>query len=204
VVKRYENSVHWIDAQLADFIQFLKEQNRYDNSIIILTGDHGEEFQENGGWFHCSSLKKPQTEVPIMIKWPAWVENQPAQQQVTHLDVMPSVLDALGLDEKYFENLAGHSVLREHPGEALLSTRWPGKSEIGVCFVKNGLKANFAAKALWRDGIPKTLYFMGYANLKDESLDSLQIRGERSHSATLRDLFPDLTGRHFHKFETAE
>ncbi len=204
VVKRYENSVHWIDAQLADFIKFLKEQDRYDNSIIILTGDHGEEFQENGGWFHCSSLKKPQTEVPIMIKWPDWVENQPTQQQVTHLDVMPSVLDALGLDEKYFENLAGHSVLRDHPGEALLSTRWPGKSNIGVCFVKNGLKANFAAKALWREGIPKTLYFMGYANLKDESLDSLQIRGERSHSATLRDLFPDLTGRHFHKFETAE
>lgn len=201
VVKRYENAVNWIDHQMADLVAFLKEHDRYDNSIIILTGDHGEEFQEHGGWFHCSSLKKPQTEVPIMIKWPTWVQNQPPQKQVTHLDVMPSVLDALGLDEKYFEDLAGHSTLRPHPGEALLSTRWPGKSDIGVCFIKDGKKANFEAKALWRAGIPKTLYFRGYSDLNDEPLDSLLFRGPTgSHTEGLRTMFPDITGRLFDKF----
>ena len=205
VVKRYENAVNWIDHQMEDLVTFLKEQNRYQNSIIILTGDHGEEFQEHGGWFHCSSLKKPQTEVPIMIKWPSWVENQPRQKQVTHLDIMPSVLDALGLEERYFENLAGNSTLRKHPGEALLSTRWPGKSGIGVCFIKDGVKANFAAKALWRKGIPKTLYFMGYNDLNDEPLPSLPFRSkEGGHSESLRKMFPNITGRLFDEFGPSE
>ena len=159
MVKRYENAVNWIDRQMEEFIAYLKEQGRYDNSIIILTGDHGEEFQENGAWFHCSSLRREQIEVPIMIRWPEWVQNQPRQDLVSHLDVMPSILEALGLDPKYFKGLAGSSVLGEHPGEALLSTRWPGKSGIGVCLVADKKKANFKATRLWLEGIPETLYF---------------------------------------------
>ena len=82
VVKRYENAVNWIDRQMKDFINYLKTTGRYDNSIIILTGDHGEEFQENGSWFHCSSLRREQVEVPIMIRWPKWVINQSGQELV--------------------------------------------------------------------------------------------------------------------------
>ena len=52
VVNRYWNSVAWVDWQMEQFCKFLKAQGRYDESIIILTGDHGEEFQEQGSWFH--------------------------------------------------------------------------------------------------------------------------------------------------------
>ncbi len=200
VVKRYENSAHWIDQELAAFIAYLKSRNRYENSIIVLTGDHGEEFQEHGSWFHCSNLKNPQTKVPIMIKWPAWVENQPPQALVTHLDVMPSVLDALGLEEKYFENLAGRSLLRPHPGESVLATNWAGTTGVGVCFLKDGLKANFAVKGLWKGGVPTTLYFIGYTDLDDQPLDPLKIRGDRPHSEVLRQKFSDVTARHFNQF----
>lgn len=205
VVKRYENSVNWIDKQMEELITHLKAEGRYENSIIILTGDHGEEFQENGAWFHCSSLRREQTEVPIMIRWPDWVTTQPAQKQVSHLDVMPSVLDALGLEERFFKKLAGHSTLREHPGETFLSTRWPGKSDIGVCLVKDGVKANFKAHRLWLDGLPKKLYFIGYADLNDQPLDPLTIRGDRnSYLQDLQSRYPDSIGRNFSKFEAAK
>ncbi len=204
VVKRYENAVNWIDRQMEDFITYLRQEGRYDNSIIIITGDHGEEFQENGAWFHCSSLRREQVEVPIMIKWPEWVPEQPRQELVSHLDIMPSIFDALGLEERYFEDLAGHSVLREHPGEALLSTRWPGKSDIGVCFVARNKKANFKATRLWLDGIPSTLYFMGWTDFADEPLDPLQIRGHRDCRDLLIEQYPDSVGRHFDKFEVAK
>ena len=204
VVKRYENAVNWIDRQMEDFISYLREQDRYDNSIIIITGDHGEEFQENGAWFHCSSLRREQIEVPIMIKWPEWIREQPRQKLVSHLDIMPSLFHALGLERRYFEGLAGHSVLGEHPGEALLSTRWPGKSDIGVCFVARGRKANFKATNLWLDGIPNTLYFMGWTDFADEPLDPLRIRGQRSCRDLLREQYPDSVSRHFEKFEVAK
>lgn len=205
VVKRYENAVHWIDQQVAEFIEFLKSQNRYEDSLIILTGDHGEEFQEHGSWFHCSNLKRPQTEVPLMIKWPQWVEKQPAQKQVSHLDVMPSVLEALGLDEKYYRNLAGHSVLGEHPGESLLATIWSGVSGVGVCMIKDGVKANLAIKSLLPGGVPESLHLMGYTGRDDELVDPpLKITDDKRHADVLREYFPTLIKRHFTKFETEE
>ena len=201
VVKRYENAVNWIDRQMEDFILYLKEQGRYDNSIIILTGDHGEEFQENGSWFHCSSLRREQVEVPIMIRWPEWVRNQPRQELVSHMDIMPSILHALGLEPRYFKDLAGYSVLDEHPGEALLSTRWPGKSGIGLALVADGMKANFKATKLWLAGVPETLYFMGWNDFSDNPLDPLKIRNQRSCQKALEGHYPNSIRRHFERFE---
>ncbi len=204
VVKRYENSIHWIDRQVEDFVNFLKAENRYHNSIIILTGDHGEEFQEHGSWFHCSNLKSPQTEVPILVKWPEWVKNQPSQELVTHLDIMPSILDALGLEERYFENLAGSSLLRQHPGETLLSSLWAGTSGVGVVLIKDGLKANFAASRLWNGDVPDTLYLMGYSDLADNPLEPFHLRGDLTHLEFLHRSFPETTGRFFRKFGPEE
>lgn len=204
VWKRYENACHWIDQQVEEFVAFLKSQNRYENSIIILTGDHGEEFQEHGSWFHCSNLKRPQTEVPLMIKWPEWVEEQPAQKQVSHLDVMPSVLEALGLDEKYYRNLAGHSVLGEHPGESLLATIWSGTSGVGMCMIKDGVKANFKIRGLLPGGDPESLYLMGYADRDDDLVDTPTENTERPHAEILREYFPSLIDRHFIEFAAEE
>ena len=201
VVKRYENAVNWIDRQMKDFINYLKTTGRYDNSIIILTGDHGEEFQENGSWFHCSSLRREQVEVPIMIRWPKWVSNQSGQELVSHMDIMPSVLDALRLPPRYFTEMAGYSVLRPHPGEALLSTRWPGKSGIGLCLVSNGLKANFKASRLWQEGIPETLFFMGWTDFTDQSLDAQKLRNKSPYPAALRKYYERSIDRHFERFQ---
>jgi len=87
---RYLNSVAWVDHQLKEFCDFLKAEGRYDDSIIIVTGDHGEEFQEDGGWCHCTSLMPEQTHVPLLIKWPADVKNAPAKYVASHSDVFPS------------------------------------------------------------------------------------------------------------------
>ena len=158
VQKRYHNSVNWMDHQIEDFINFLKFEGRYDDATIIITGDHGEEFQEHGSWFHCSTLKKEQTNVPIMIKWPSWMETPIPQRQVSHLDIMPSVLDMLGLDKKFTDHLSGNSVLREHPGETVISTIHRGTSNVGVCIIKDDVKANFTFRGLWEGGTPEELF----------------------------------------------
>jgi len=201
VVKRYENAVNWIDRQMEDFINYLKSTGRYENSIIILTGDHGEEFQENGSWFHCSSLRREQVEVPIMIRWPEWVTERPRQNLVSHMDIMPSLLDALGLESRYFTGMAGYSVLGSHPGEALLSTRWPGKSGIGLSLVANGMKANFKASKLWMEGIPETIHFMGWTDFADHPLDPESLRDERSYPDALKEYYRTSIDRHFGRFQ---
>jgi len=201
VKDKYDNSVNWMDNQISEFVEFLKHEGRYDDATIIITGDHGEEFQEHGSWFHCSTLKKEQTAVPILIKWPTWLDTPPPQRQVSHLDVMPSILDMLGLDEKYTANLSGHSVLDEnHPGETVISTIHRGMSNVGVCIIKDGTKANFTFRGLWDGGLPDKLYLEDYTDLNDETLSLLDERGERTHTEFIRERYPVSTSRFFKTF----
>ncbi len=197
VVKRYENAVNWVDHQLREFVAYLKQHDRYEDAIIVITGDHGEEFQEDRSWFHCSKLNRPQIEVPIMIKWPSWLQAPPAQAQASHLDVMPSILDALALPERFYEKLSGRSLLREHPGETVLSTLWTGMSDISFSFIKDGRKAKFASPKPWEGRVPKELYFIGYTDLDDQPLAPSD---DASHVTSLRKHFPSSIGRFFHEF----
>lgn len=94
---RYLNATHHLDRQLARVYQTLEEQNLMDNTIVIVTGDHGEEFMENGRWGHNSTFSQPQIRVPFIMHIP---ERAAAQflQMTSHLDVPATVFAALCVD----------------------------------------------------------------------------------------------------------
>jgi len=203
VVRRYENAVHWVDYAIEEFVDFLKFKGRYDNSVIIITGDHGEEFQEDGSWFHCSSLNKYQTEVPIIIKWPEWVKDVPSQDNVSHYDVMPSLLNLIGLNPKYYEDLAGQSLFdyQDSPREAVLSTVHRGESGIGVCLIGEGRKVKFSFPGPWSTSVPKQLVVCEYSDILDNPLDFRKEIGTLSHTDYIRQQFPRSSSRFFERFE---
>jgi hypothetical protein len=72
----------------------LKEKGLYDNSVILLTADHGESFMEHGKWGHGKTLYQSEIRVPLLIRFPA---NQMAGKRIRsvarHLDVLPTLLD---------------------------------------------------------------------------------------------------------------
>jgi len=57
---RYLNAVHHLDSQLARVFDTLQTQGLLENTIVIVTGDHGEEFMENGRWGHNSTFSQQQ------------------------------------------------------------------------------------------------------------------------------------------------
>jgi len=150
VKNRYFNALAWTDHLVEDFILFLKQQNRYDNSIIIVTGDHGEEFHEHGSWFHCSSLEKEQTGVPILIKWPTGTK-PPAQKSASHLDILPSLLDYMGHPESSYAHLPGNSLLKSHDKEQtqITLTSFCGISGISMAWQRKGYTATFRWDNPW-------------------------------------------------------
>ncbi|MDP3561204.1 MAG: DUF3413 domain-containing protein [Legionellaceae bacterium] len=89
----YLNTVHFIDLELATLLKTIKEEGYLENSIIILTSDHGQEFNDNrqNYWGHASNYSSFQIHVPLLIHWP----NQPAKQ-ITHTttgyDLVPTLL----------------------------------------------------------------------------------------------------------------
>ena len=56
IKNRYINSVHHLDAQFGRIYDYLKQHQLLENTIVIMNGDHGEEFMEKGFWGHNSTF----------------------------------------------------------------------------------------------------------------------------------------------------
>ena len=70
IKNRYLNAVHHLDSQFARVFAYLKEKNLLDSTIVILLGDHGEEFMEHGYWGHNSTFVNEQIRTPLVIWMP--------------------------------------------------------------------------------------------------------------------------------------
>ncbi|MCP5345741.1 MAG: sulfatase-like hydrolase/transferase [Gammaproteobacteria bacterium] len=95
---RYVNSVHHLDRQLARVYRALERRGLLDNTLVVVTGDHGEEFMENGRWGHNSTFSQQQIRVPLILHVP---ERAPAEftAMTSHLDLPATVLNLLGYQD---------------------------------------------------------------------------------------------------------
>ncbi|NIM15046.1 MAG: sulfatase-like hydrolase/transferase [Candidatus Aminicenantes bacterium] len=111
IINTYDAEIRAMDDSFARFMTFLKEKRLYDNTLIIFTSDHGEEFGEHGIWAtHAHGLFNEQLHVPLIMKLPA---SGFASRKVNHLvrsiDILPTVMDLL--DENIPGDFEGISLL---------------------------------------------------------------------------------------------
>jgi len=66
----YAQEITWMDTELGKFFEWMKGEGLYDQTTIIITSDHGEEFLEHGGWWHGTTLYDEQLHVPLIVKLP--------------------------------------------------------------------------------------------------------------------------------------
>jgi arylsulfatase A-like enzyme len=98
VMELYDAGICWIDAQVASLVERLKELHAWDRCALVLTADHGEEFLEHGGRFHQpGTMKEELIHVPLLMRIPGVVGGRVSRQPFSHLDLAPTVMDALGL-----------------------------------------------------------------------------------------------------------
>jgi arylsulfatase A-like enzyme len=91
--RAYINEIEYLDRHLARLFKGLKERGLYDDAVIVLLSDHGEEFHDHGGWWHGRTLYEEQIRVPLVVKLP---ENREGGGQIGGfarlIDVAPTVL----------------------------------------------------------------------------------------------------------------
>ena len=96
--KLYGEDVHYLDEHLGHLFDRLKQLGLYDNTEIIVTADHGEEFQEHGGWWHGTTLYQEEMHVPLIIKRAHDPQAGSVVTDVTRsLDIAPTAVAAAGL-----------------------------------------------------------------------------------------------------------
>jgi arylsulfatase A-like enzyme len=89
----YDGEVRYTDRQFGGFIDLLKWLGLYDQSLIVLVGDHGEEFAEHGGFEHGKTVFDEVLRVPLIVKYPGgrWAGER-IGAPVDLVDVAPTVL----------------------------------------------------------------------------------------------------------------
>ena len=144
MINRYRNAIHFVDHLFGRIVATLKETGRYDDSIIVATGDHGEEFGEFGGRLHGSDLNHLQASVPLLIKLPADDSARRAAPGVAgHVDVLPTVFTALGLRDLPVAVFDG-APLQDRKGGFALTMGRPSGDDPDSFFLHDGSnKAHF-------------------------------------------------------------
>ena len=93
---RYRAIVRSVDQELNRLYKALESRDLLNNTMVILTADHGDEFYDHNHRFHGKTLYDEMVRVPLLIYSPAYAPRK-VDQVVSHLDVAPTVLSHLGL-----------------------------------------------------------------------------------------------------------
>lgn len=106
---KYHNSLAFLDREIARVINALKDLGAYDETVVVVLGDHGEEFLDEGSMFHNNALHEAQIRVPLLIKLRgASAHKVPI---MSTMDVLPTVIDSLGAYPMIENRCDGVSVL---------------------------------------------------------------------------------------------
>jgi arylsulfatase A-like enzyme len=95
----YATEIEHMDSDIGAFMDWLKAEGLYDDTVIVFTADHGEEFLEHGGWWHGTTLYQEQIHVPMIVKLADQEHaGTRAPWVVRHIDIAPTLADAAGAE----------------------------------------------------------------------------------------------------------
>ncbi len=121
---RYKNSVHYADSVVGRVLDALEQQGKSAETLVVVTGDHGEEFNEHGFFGHTSNFTRTQVHVPFVLAGPGvppGVEERPT----SHLDLPATLLELLGADPAQRERWTlGVSLLTPQERRARVVSGW--------------------------------------------------------------------------------
>jgi arylsulfatase len=105
IINLYDAEIAYLDQELGRFFDELKRMKLYNNSLIILTADHGEAFYEHGHWEHARpwqndgpGLYEEVVRIPLIVKWPRESSSLEIPNVVSQMDIFPTMLEAAGME----------------------------------------------------------------------------------------------------------
>jgi hypothetical protein len=89
----YRNAVHYVDGLIGDLLQRMRAAGMLENTIVVVTGDHGEEFNDNrdNTWMHGGNFAQYQTRVPLIVYEPGKAGRR-VSTVTSEVDIAPTIL----------------------------------------------------------------------------------------------------------------
>ena len=108
IVRFYDSEIAYCDLHIGRLLDRLRTLDLYDETLIIFTADHGEEFYDHGLLGHARTLYNEVINVPLIVRIPGR-GSAAVERPVALLDLFPTVLEALDISVTH--SLAGTSLL---------------------------------------------------------------------------------------------
>lgn len=151
---RYRNAVAYADEVVGRLVDALAAQGRLEDTVLVVTGDHGEEFFEHGFWGHTSNFTAAQAQVPLLLRGPGIVPGV-EERPTSHVDLPATLLELAGADplrraewtlgvsllEPEAERMrvvAGWDTLGVHVGDWILEVPMAGYEGLGIAVYDRG------------------------------------------------------------------
>ena len=134
----YADSLAYVDSQIARLFQHLKEKNRWGNTLVVVTGDHGQAFYEHGFASHASAIFDEVMKVPLIIRAPGLKAGRD-DRLAQHIDIAPSVLGLLALPlHPSFQGIDLFNAARDPKRSVYMVAQTPDAYQYGI--VRSGFK----------------------------------------------------------------
>jgi arylsulfatase A-like enzyme len=130
----YDDNIYYIDYVVGKLLHKLKLLDLYDNTMVILLSDHGEEFMEHGGFSHSMHLYDECLHFTLIIKMPQnMYKGKEIKSLVQLIDIPNTILEAVGINKTIGQGKSLMPLLKEHSNtevhNAIFASR---KSFIGL------------------------------------------------------------------------
>ncbi|MFI5333644.1 MAG: sulfatase-like hydrolase/transferase [Chlamydiales bacterium] len=189
IKNRYRNAIHHIDSLFGRFLQKLNETQKGKESLVVFTGDHGEEFYEEGHLFHASSLNAPQTQVPIYYKF-GDKSHIPATSLcglTSHVDIFPTLFHYIFQNATTLSSMHGESIFKEKRWSYAVSTRYNAGRNPTEFLIHNGKQ-----KILFRDEEDsQEISILSIKDRYDRNLTENRAQVKEELTSALQRLFPN-------------
>lgn len=97
---RYINAAHHVDHEVGRLLDALEQRGMLDDTIVMFTGDHGEEFMEKGHWGHGHNKSFPEEQIRVpLVLWLPGHEHEVIRHRTSHVQISPTLLARLGVTQ---------------------------------------------------------------------------------------------------------
>ncbi len=162
IKNRYINAVHHLDQQFGRIFDYLKQHQLLDNTIVVINGDHGEEFMEHGFWGHNSTFVDPQIRTPLLIYVPG-MKAQVSDAMTSHMDIVPTLMPLLGVRNPSSDYATGFNLLAGETRQHTYVADWDR-----ICYIDHEVKITFPVNQRGIAGVK-------ISGAKDEKLTPQQL-----------------------------
>lgn len=109
IIALYDGEILYTDRCISDLLEKFRQYGILDKTLVIVFGDHGDEFYEHGTTGHGHTLYNELIHIPLILRWPEEIpQNKRINTLVSQVDIMPTILDYL--DIKYNRLMQGRNL----------------------------------------------------------------------------------------------